>query len=612
MEKFTVLFHPCENLDNYVNNTYTYRPLYTHHFFTNDDNNSAIQWVRYDVYYIVDTFELFIKVSGQLYMSKEESEIRRALYVVYKSIYTHIPEYTLILDESTFKHLLYMRSVGSNRFIPPGRIIVEIPLDNSSIFQLRYCLFDENSNSPTSSSSTPDYSKYHGKRLGVDDDEYLEFSDKSIYFRNPLDSINFDEDIYNECYMNISHKGNFDNCLIYDIVSHINKNPRDRPKHVRKATFDRLNFSNPENFAILHRRLEWFYHWFIEGASNIKTDSRWSIFIPMIIFTHNVDNDHSRTSNPISKMLTSNDDFKKSIANRLEDLKEESIRQMILEQHLGVISELVNLKNRRSPTSKLGNSNKSFSVTILGMVTAYYFFTINKDRLRISQFMIFPNYNGKGFGLWVLEFIYRFGIMDSGVREITVEDPTSTFMVLRYIVALKLCFESSLVDPHILYGNDRNSMRIFKIFSKESSIPSREYISSICKESKSHASKLVEILQLANILPNPISTDFFVSRLSNKRQKISNIDVKMSLFVQSDMYIDYCDKLKNKLKFDELKTTGNKSKPEKNSPSKYLNSVSLKRNIGFQLDSILDHMCNETISGYIRAINKLRKIFPKE
>ncbi|BAM42032.1 conserved hypothetical protein [Theileria orientalis strain Shintoku] len=578
MEKFTVQFHPCENLDNYVNNSYTYRPLYTHHFFTNDDNSSAIQWVRYDVYYIVDTFELFIKVSGQLYMSKDESEIRKALYVVYKSIFTHIPEHTLILDESTFKHLLYMRSVGTNRFIPPGRIIVEIPLDNCSIFQLRYCVFEENANSPTSSSSTPEYSKYHGKRLPGDDDAYPEFSDKSIYFRNTLDSGHFDEELYHECYMNISHKGNFDNCLIYDIVRHINRSRRDRPRHGRRASFDRLNFSTPENFAILHRRLEWFYHWFIEGASNIKTDARWSIFVPMIIFTHNVDNEHSRTSNPISKMLTSNEEFKNSITNRVEEKKEEkeeSIRQKIMQQQVGVISELVNVKNRRSPTSKLGSSNKRYSVTILGMVTAYYFFTINKDRLRISQFMIFPNYNGKGFGLWVLEFIYRFGIMDTGVREITVEDPTSTFMVLRYIVALKLCFESTLVDPHILYGNERNSLRIFKIFAKESSIPSREHISSICKESKSHAAKLVEILQLANILPNPISTEFFVSRHSNKRQKMSNIDVKLSLFVQSDMYMDFFDKLKSKIKFEELKTTGIKSKAEKGSPNKYVHSVSL-------------------------------------
>uniref|UniRef100_A0A3B0MYH9 Histone acetyl transferase HAT1 N-terminus, putative n=1 Tax=Theileria annulata TaxID=5874 RepID=A0A3B0MYH9_THEAN len=577
MEKFTVMFHPCENLDNYLKNTYSFSPYYTHHFFNNDLNTSAIQWVRYDVYYIVDTYELFIKVSGQLYMSKEDSDIRKSLYTVYNSIYSKIPEYTLILDEPTFKHLLYIRSVGTQKFIPPGRIIAEIPLDNSLIFQLRYCVFQEESNTPNNSPNGSANQKSYYKRLSSEDSYIPEMTDKSIYFKNTLDKDYFDSDLYDECYINISHKGNFDNCLIYDIIKFINKSSSDKHKNTRKSTYDRLDFSVQENFNILHRRLEWFYHWFIEGASNIKPDSRWSVFIPLIILTYDsYDHEYKTTTNSISNLLTSNEEFEKCILNRSSDLNSQSIRLKIVQQPIGTISDMVHFKNKRTHLSKkLKQTASQYNVSIIGMVTAYYFFTLNHDRLRISQFMIFPNYWGKGFGLWVLEFIYRMAIMDSNVREITVEDPTSAFLILRYVVALKICFESKLIDPKILYGNNKSGFGILKLFSKESTIPSKDKISSVCKESKACSSKLVEILQLASILPYPISSQKLVNQYTNKRQKINDIDVKLSLFIQSDTYMDYCDKLKNKIKFEEIKGNGNTKNIKKLSPDKYLNSVCL-------------------------------------
>eukprot|EP00375_Theileria_parva_P001471 XP_764143.1 hypothetical protein [Theileria parva strain Muguga] len=525
MEKFTVMFHPCENLDNYLKNTYSFSPYYTHHFFHNDLNTSAIQWVRYDVYYIVDTYELFIKVSGQLYMSKEDSEIRKSLYTIYNSIFSKIPEYTLILDESTFKHLLYMRSVGTQKFMPPGRIIVEIPLDNSLIFQLRYCVFQEESNTPNNSPNGSANLKGFYKRTSSEDSYFPELTDKSIYFKNTLEKDHFDIELYDECYINISHKGNFDNCLIYDIIKYINRSNGDRQKIPRKSTYDRLNFAVQENFNILHRRLEWFYHWFIEGASNIKADSRWSVFIPMLIFTYDAfDDEYKNTTNSISNLLTCKEEFQKTILNRSTEMNSQSIRLKIMQQPVGTISDMVHCKNKRTHLSKkLNQSGNQYNVSIIGMVTAYYFFTLNHDRLRISQFLIFPNYWGKGFGLWVLEFIYRMAIMDSNVREITVEDPTSAFLVLRYVVALKICFESKLLDPNILYANNKNGLGIFKIFTKESTIPSKDKICSVCKESKACSSKLVEILQLASILPYPISTQNFVNRYTNKRQKTNDI-----------------------------------------------------------------------------------------
>lgn len=37
-------------------------------------------------------------------------------------------------------------------------------------------------------------------------------------------------------------------------------------------------------FFLLHRRVEWFFHWFIESASPIHIDCQWRVFLPYIVF----------------------------------------------------------------------------------------------------------------------------------------------------------------------------------------------------------------------------------------------------------------------------------------------------------------------------------------
>ncbi|PFH38766.1 histone lysine acetyltransferase HAT1 [Besnoitia besnoiti] len=49
---------------------------------------------------------------------------------------------------------------------------------------------------------------------------------------------------------------------------------------LRECSFD---VEEDDPFLLLHRRVEWFLHWFIESASAIHTDSQWRVILPYIV-----------------------------------------------------------------------------------------------------------------------------------------------------------------------------------------------------------------------------------------------------------------------------------------------------------------------------------------
>lgn len=83
---------------------------------------------------------------------------------------------------------------------------------------------------------------------------------------------------------------------------------------------------------------------------------------------------------------------------------------------------------------------------IVGYATAYKFYLIPDSlRMRISQFFIFPQYQGQGHGHRLYSKMYELFADDPTVRELTVEDPNPDFQRLRDTCDLKFIVDSSLV-----------------------------------------------------------------------------------------------------------------------------------------------------------------------
>lgn len=69
-----------------------------------------------------------------------------------------------------------------------------------------------------------------------------------------------------------------------------------------------------------------------------------------------------------------------------------------------------------------------------------------KYRGRISQFIIFPPYQGKGHGSHLYESVFSHWLKDTSVTEITVEDPNENFDDLRDRNDLQRLYESGFFD----------------------------------------------------------------------------------------------------------------------------------------------------------------------
>ncbi|OII74441.1 hypothetical protein cand_005410 [Cryptosporidium andersoni] len=150
--------------------------------------------------------------------------------------------------------------------------------------------------------------------------------------------------------------------------------------------YNNNNIKHPivKNFSILHRRMEWFLHWYIESASSIDQEDRWIVWLPY--FKH----------------------------------------------------------------------NSSYLAT--GLMTTYSFFAIPKIRLRISQFLILPQFQGQGIGLQILKHIYNIALQDDNIMEITIEDPAPSMIQLRDILNIQLILDNKLISNKFLQPLDTQKL----------------------------------------------------------------------------------------------------------------------------------------------------------
>lgn len=206
--------------------------------------------------------------------------------------------------------------------------------------------------------------------------------------------------------------------------------------------------SHPDvkNFQTLHRRIEWFLHWYIESASSIDQEDRWTIWLPVV--------------------------------------------------------------------------KRKQSFLILGLITTYLFFSIPKSRMRISQVLVFPQYQGKGFGSLFMDVIYDSAIKDDEIMEITVEDPALSMIQLRDILTIEILLRNNVIKKDCLkplkseellkiLQNPNGSTNILKdvamtCFPSQTWEEVKEKIHRYTKESPRQIARLLVLISFFRYLPNPL------------------------------------------------------------------------------------------------------------
>jgi len=94
-------------------------------------------------------------------------------------------------------------------------------------------------------------------------------------------------------------------------------------------------------------------------------------------------------------------------------------------------------KNQSSISS---SSNSQFRYATIGYLSVYNYYAYpDKTRSRISQIMIFPNYQNMGHGAELIEAVYRDAIQNPSIIDVTAESPSQEFIRVRDYVTTKMC-----------------------------------------------------------------------------------------------------------------------------------------------------------------------------
>ncbi|OEH79289.1 histone lysine acetyltransferase hat1 [Cyclospora cayetanensis] len=179
-------------------------------------------------------------------------------------------------------------------------------------------------------------------------------------------------------------------------------------------------------------------------------------------------------------------------------------------QHSGAVLQHATCSNKES--SPPGRGALPW-IEVVGCITTYSFYAMTGgEKLRISQVLVFPQFQGRGLGFRLMECIYTLALQNPRVSAVLVENPAPSFSQLRDAVLLSLCFSSGLLSPQLLRPSwEREEPLIIEsngVDNKESQktathLPqkAREILSSFTKETPAQITRLLDILQLAELLP---------------------------------------------------------------------------------------------------------------
>ncbi|KAK2198451.1 bifunctional Acyl-CoA N-acyltransferase/Histone acetyltransferase type B [Babesia duncani] len=426
--------------------------------------------LRVNIHYIDHTFELWIELFGQLEDGCTPKDLAQIYAFIFKAIFCTIPRSTLVASKKEFDGRLKDGEL-SHSFAVPGKCVVLQPLDAQHALGLYAFQFANDSKRPRQQDeprkATPESQQPQIDQSEVQGGPYI-YTEVGLEPRLPCAA----------CAPEVPIEGKF---TLDNVVAWVNGSACTHCEHRGFSRVFRDRLVPPDNnggrdntldFETLHRRIQFFLHLFIEVASDIQIDRRWLVFIPVLFTRDELINGYHKQDS-ISDTLTSINALREHAANTRADFQLEKL-----------------LQDASVPSQEQTSGYKH--ACIIGMATVYRFFTLNKDRWRISQFLILPSHARKGFGLKILSWIYKMAIFDHRVRQVTVEDPVNAFMTLRLVTVFKLLLESGQISPCALYPpSDTSCQQDLKTGHVHAPQEISKLVTSFVKETKHTANRYV-------------------------------------------------------------------------------------------------------------------------
>lgn len=142
-------------------------------------------------------------------------------------------------------------------------------------------------------------------------------------------------------------------------------------------------------------------------------------------------------------------------------------------------------EKRKNIASGPGKQTNEHRYLTIGYMSVYRYYAYpDKNRLRISQIMIFPKYQNSGHGSELVEAVLNDVNQNSNIIDVTAESPSSEFIRLRDFVTTKMCSKLSVFQ---------DKTKIKKGFTEEMAFEARKNF----KIPKLQSRRCYEILRMA-------------------------------------------------------------------------------------------------------------------
>eukprot|EP00347_Sterkiella_histriomuscorum_P014339 403361250 len=163
-------------------------------------------------------------------------------------------------------------------------------------------------------------------------------------------------------------------------------------------------------------------------------------------------------------------------------------------------------------------------------------------KLRISQFLVLPPYQRLGVGSVLLEQMYNFYLVDKKCVEITVEDPSHDFQIMKDALDIKLIWKNGFFEAFRNMFKGKNSLKSSNInkFNFDQLVLDQQEISniqSLLKLKKQNILRCFELLILAKLdTKDPVVHQKFAQEVKRKFYYQMNKNLLQPYFQLENFY----------------------------------------------------------------------------
>ncbi|KEP64506.1 UNVERIFIED_CONTAM: histone lysine acetyltransferase HAT1 [Hammondia hammondi] len=233
-------FSPPEHL--------AFSPLFCHHFFKESETVSGFDELSIDIFFAPDTFDTFIRVQGVISpKARDPAAVHAALM---RDLFDSV-RFPGNLSTSAEEFLANIRRNRSH-FSPPGRVVAERLLHAEKQEEARKEEKQEGAKKEEKKEKQEEAKKEKQEEAKKEEKKEKQEEAKKEKKAPQETAVQGEE------------------TEVEEVVK----------LQLRECSFD-VEEGHP--FLLLHRRVEWFLHWFIESASAIHTDSQWRVILPYLV-----------------------------------------------------------------------------------------------------------------------------------------------------------------------------------------------------------------------------------------------------------------------------------------------------------------------------------------